>query len=96
METCRLNFNLYQLTVLYMKGRLAKKTLSKQRFLLHELIAFRTCHFVKFESKRSFKLCKLYLLKENSYDICKYFLTFVSADLLCQMTGLSLFVKKLI
>ena len=46
METCRLNFNLYQLTVLYMKGRLAKKTLSKQRFLLHELIAFRTCHLL--------------------------------------------------
>ena len=55
---------------------------------------FWTCHFVKFESKRSFKLRKLHLLKE--YDTCKVFLTFVSVDLLHQMTGLSLYVEKLI
>ena len=30
-----------------------------------------TCQFVKFESKRSFKLRKLQLSKEISNDICK-------------------------
>ena len=34
---------------------------------------FWTCHFVKFERKHSFKLCKLHLPKEMSYDIWKDF-----------------------
>ena len=57
---------------------------------------FWTCHFDKFESKRSFKLSKLHLPKEISYDMYKGFLTLVSVNSLHQMTGLSVYVEKLI
>ena len=40
-------------------------------FTKSNFLYFWTCRFVKFESKCSFKLCKLQLPKEISNDICK-------------------------
>ena len=55
------------------------------------LLLLWTCYFVNFERKSSFQLC---LKREISYEICKYFLKFVSVDFLYQMTtGLSLYFR---
>ena len=67
METCQVSLNLDQLTVWYMKGWLAIKPDQKTIFFVQiNFFYFWTSHFVIFESKHSFKLCKLHLPKENS------------------------------
>ena len=94
IEFCQVSFNLDYLMGWYMKEWLTENI--KMMIFIAQNWIFWTCHFVKFERKHIFKLCKLHLLKQILYDISKAFLAFVSVDLLHQMTGLSLYVEKLI
>ena len=97
MEVCQISFNLDQLTGWYMMGRLTEN-IKITIFIAQNGIFF------------TFGLVNLLNLKVNVLLNCansnsqkkfqmisaRLFLTFVSVDLLHQMTGLSLYVEKLV
>ena len=99
MKTCQISFNLDQLLVWYMKGQLAKKHQKKKKLLREinfSLLSFRLVILLNLKVNVLVNYAN-YISQKRIHTIsASIFLTFVSVDLLYQMTGLSLYVEKLI
>ena len=97
MAVCQMSFNLDQLTGWYMIDRLTKNIKTKISIAQNRIsFTFGLLNLLNLEVNVRLNCANCNTQKKFQMISARLFLTFVSVDLLHQMTGLSLYFEKLV